>query len=315
VLKQNIQLSQAEMPGPRRTASILVGYLVAALFYMPGVYADTVIWENGDQIVQLAKQDDDSAAANDHPKSTTPGEIAAMLATLRLRFADEAPELAPITVFTQTELDNLSSAIATGLDRAAPSQDIIFHVVGTRRVSPGSITKRNRVTAGRVFYRDDKFNIIFGQVQTALRKRNVYGQIDEDFLPRDYGSRKKPTEHELVLLANNAASIKRNDWLVIDSAAAATAASQPDTKPEPTPASASAAVPVVVAESATSPSSTGASSRADKAMEQAGGTSTGSAGSTAAVEERLEALKRLRDRELISEEAYQAKMKEILQDL
>jgi hypothetical protein len=37
--------------------------------------------------------------------------------------------------------------------------------------------------------------------------------------------------------------------------------------------------------------------------------------STENVEERLKALKQLRERELISEDVYQAKMKEILQDL
>ncbi len=308
VLKQNIQSRPDSSPRFRRIAVFVAGYLVAGSFCMPIAYANSVIWEDGDQIVQLAGQDDDSAAANDHPKSATSGEITAMLKTLRLRFADEEADSDSISVFTQEELDNLGGAIATGLGRATPSQDVIFHVMGTRRVSKGSFTKRNRVSAGRVFYRHGNLNIIFGQVQTGYRKKNVYGQTDQDFYPRNYGSRTKATKHDVVLLANNAASLTRDDWFVIEPAAAATATTSPAAKPEPapppaSPAAASAAA-VVVTEA---PESAPAAS--------ASGTSAASIEPMPDVEERLEALKRLRDRELISEEAYQAKMKEILQDL
>ena len=53
----------------------------------------------------------------------------------------------------------------------------------------------------------------------------------------------------------------------------------------------------------------------DTAKEQPEGMGAQSTRSTADVEERLKTLKQLRERELISEDAYQAKMKEILQDL
>jgi hypothetical protein len=308
VLMQNIQSPLFSSQGKQLFAAFLVACLFAAFICTPIAYANSVIWEDGDQIVQLAGQDDDSAAANDHPKSATSGEITAMLKTLRLRFADEEADSDSISVFTQEELDNLGGAIAIGLGRATPSQDVIFHVIGTRRVSKGSFTKRNRVSAGRVFYRDGNLNIIFGQVQTGYRKKNVYGQTDQDFNPRNYGSRTKTTKHDVVLLANNAASLTRDDWFVIEPAAAATATASPAAKPEPapppaSPAAASAAAVVVTEAPASAPAAS------------ASGTSAASIEPMPDVEERLETLKRLRDRELISEEAYQSKMKEILQEL
>ena len=191
VLNEYIHLPQQSMRQPWHAATLLVGYLVAVLCCLPSAYAgsNSVVWQRGDQIVQLVKQDDDSAPPNDHPVSTTPGEITAMLKMLRLRYADEESDVAPVSVFTKEEIDNLGNAVATGLGRAAPSQDVIFHVIGARRLSPGAFGKKNRVSAGRIFYRDGKFNIIFGQVQTPYRKKNVYGQISEDFYPRNYGSR------------------------------------------------------------------------------------------------------------------------------
>ncbi len=321
VQNRKLQLLQRSMPRPGRVAGLLVGYLCAVLSCLPSAYAasNSVIWERGDQIIKLMRQDDDSATPNDHPTSITPDKIKAMLEMLRLRYADEETDVTPVSVFIKEEIDNLGPAIATGLGRAAPSQDVIFHVIGARRLSPGALVRRNRVCAGRVFYRDGKFNIIFGQVQTPYRKKNVYGQISEDFYPRNYGSRSEATKHDVVLLANNAAALYQNnagtrdDWIVIDPAAATSpAADQPDAKAEPTPAS--SAAPVALAEAPETTSSP-AAKNSDAVKEQAGGMTAQSTRSTTNVEERLEALKHLRDRELISEEAYQAKMKKILQEL
>lgn len=237
---------------------------------------DPVIWKDGDQIVQLVRQDDPSAPSNAHPADLSAAEIEAVLESLRLRYAhdDDEPSL---PVFTPDEVDNLSKALATGLGAAAPSQDVIFHVVGAHRVSRGLFARRNRVSAGRVFVSDGGLNVIFGQIQTPYRKRNVYGQIDEDFSPRNYGSRIEATAHDVILLTSAAGRLlqngveTRNDWVIVDprlTAGGQGAASSPPSTP-----------------------------------------------AAADIERRLQALKQLRDRELISEQAYQARMKEILQEL
>ena len=304
------------MPRPWRVAALLAGYLGAVLSCLPGAHAasNAVIWERGDQIVKLVQQDDDSAAANDHPASITRGEIKAMLETLRFRFADEDPGAVSVPVFTRTDIDNLGKAIATGLDRATPSQDLIFHVISARRLSSGAFARRNRVCAGRVFYRDGKLNIIFGQIQSPYRKKNLYGQISEDFYPRNYGSRTTPTEDNVILLPNAAASLYqiggdvRGDWIVMEAGVAAAANSQDDDSSLALAASGAAV------ETPAKPST--ASAAGDETASASGSTANKGAMSSAAdVEERLKALKQLRERGLISEDAYEAKMKDILQDL
>lgn len=301
----------------------MLGCIVAVLSYWSSAFAasNSIIWERGDQIVQLAKQDDASAPPNDHPISTTPGEIAAMLKMLRLRYTDEEVDVAPVSVFTQEEIDNLGKAIAIGLGRATPSQDIIFHVIGSRRLSAGTFGRRNRVSAGRIFHRDGNLNIIFGQVQTPYRKKYIYGQIDDDFYPRNYGSRTAAANHEVVFLTNSAIRLNqrssgvRADWIIVGPGAAV-GGDQPDNIPDPvpTPTRASSVAPAVLAEAPEVPSPPEASSH-DTARGQPEGMSAQEIPLTADVEERLKALKRLRERELISEDAYQTKMNEILQDL
>ncbi|MCH7503533.1 MAG: SHOCT domain-containing protein [Proteobacteria bacterium] len=310
---RKLELPHRSMPRPWSVAGLLVGYFCATMTCPPSAHAasNDVIWERGDQIVKLVRQDDDSAAANDHPASITRGEIKAMLETLRFRFADEDPGGVSVQVFTRTDIDNLGKAIATGLDRATPSQDLIFHVISARRLSSGAFARRNRVCAGRVFYRDGKLNIIFGQIQSPYRKKNLYGQISEDFYPRNYGSRTVATTHDVILLPNATVSLYqvggdvRGDWIIMEAGVAPAASSQDDD-------SRLALAPTGAAvEAPAKPSTTSTTGN-----ETASRTGDKSAMSSAAdVEERLKALKQLRERGLISEDAYEAKMKDILQDL
>lgn len=313
------------MPRPWRIVRLLVRSIAGFLVCMSVAHAasKSIIWESGDQIVRLAKQDDASAPPNDHPTTTTAGDVAAMLEGLRLRYADEEIDVTPVSVFTKEEIDNLSKAVAKGLDRATSSQDVIFHVIGARQLSRGTFARRNRVSAGRVFYRDGNYNIIFGQIQTPHRKKNVYGQVDQDFYPRNYGSRTTAAKHDVVLLTSSATRLNdgndgvRGDWIVIDSNATVTGGQRnADPDPDPTDARAPTQLPAPVALAEAPPISKATATESNESvLTQPQDLSAPATGSTTNVEQRLEALKRLRERELISEEVYQSKMKEILQDL
>lgn len=282
--------------------------------------SSSIIWERGDQLVRLASQDDPSAPPNDHPVSRSSDEIAAMLDRLQLRYVDEVSDAPPVPVFTREEIATLSEAIAIGLDRATPSQDIIFHTIGARALSRGAFLRRNRVNAGRVFYRDGNLNIIFGQVQTPHRKKNLYGQIDQDFYPRNYGSRTDAADHEVVLLANDSVrhyrdnAGTREDWIVLDPSMARGEVADTAAAKAPPPSGQSTAATVERPAAPRSPEApvAGAAIAAGPADETPASIPPAP---TADIEQRLEALKRLRERNLITEEAYQAKMKEILEEL
>jgi hypothetical protein len=284
---------------------------------LPTAYgrANAVVWEGDDQAVLLAPQDDQTAPPNDHPVTIATQVLEDMLAGLRLRYADQDAETPPVAVFNKDQVDILGEALAIGLARAEASQDVTFSIVGAHRLSPGAFARRNRLTAGRVFFREGKLNLIFGEIQSPYRKKNIYGRIDDDFYPRKYGRRAEADEHDSTLVANAAASLSgspenpRGDWVVFDpglagvdraaSASPAGGAAPEASGPEPT----SGELPPAPA------ATIGITGRGNKAA------TAPQAPDTADIEQRLETLKRLREKALISEEAYRQKVDEILEDL
>jgi len=246
-----------------------------------------VLWSANDQWVKIEPQDDAAAPPNDHPVQLASEAVSSSLAALRIRSVDEdTAAAAQRSVFTAEELRNLAPQIASGLAKAGPRQDVTFSTIGSHPRSAGGLVKDTGVNAGRVFYDDGKINVIFGELQSGYRKRNVYGQRTEDFTPRQQGSRTKAAENEWALAArpgielHSTADGVRNDWVEIDTAAVAAGAA--------------------------------AVSQAPAAATPEGPVATKSG---VDLEQRLKTLKELRDKNLISEEAYRAKMQELLSEL
>lgn len=275
--------------------------LVAALTCAADTPRDVIVlWSANDQWVKIEPQDDAAAPPNEHPAQLASEAINNALAALRIRIVDEdtAAE-AQRSVFTAEELRNLAPRIASGLAKAGPRQDVTFSTIGSHPRAAGGLVKNPGVNAGRVFYDDGKINVIFGELQSGYRKRMVYGQRTEDFTPRRQGSRTKAAENEWALAArpgvelhSNAGGV-RNDWVEIDSAAVASGAAAVSQAPP-------AATPPAATASAT-----------------AAGSGEGPATTKSGVdlEQRLKTLKELRDKNLISEEAYRAKMQALLSEL
>lgn len=261
--------------------------------------SDAVIWEGDDQSVALAPQDENTAPPNDHPATVAEKDIERMLASLRFRYADQESDTPPVAVFNAEQVEILGRALASGLGRATPAQDVTFSIIGAHRLSPGALVRRNRLTAGRVFFREGKLNVIFGELQSPYRKKNIYGRVDQDFYPREYGSRTIPAEVESLLIASTATSLRddadgpRYDWVVFDpdmaGALPSPYSSPMEAEPEETVPAPAPADPVAADTS------------------EAAGRDT--------IEQRLATLKRLREKGLVSEEAYREKVDEILEEL
>jgi hypothetical protein len=258
--------------------------LVAAVACAADTPRDVVVlWSANDQWVKIEPQDDAAASPNDHPAQLASEAVSNALAALRIRIVDEGTAAETLrSVFTAEELRNLAPRIASGLAKAGPRQDVTFSTIGSHPRAAGGLVKDPGVNAGRVFYDDAKINVIFGELQSGYRKRSVYGQRTEDFTPRREGSRTKATEHEWILAARPGVQLHstpggvRNDWVEIDTAAVASGAAAVSQAPGEVPATTKSGVDL---------------------------------------EQRLKTLKELRDKNLISEEAYRAKMQELLSEL
>jgi hypothetical protein len=279
------------------------------------------LWTGDDQWIRLEPQDDSAAAPNDQPAKLDQSAVTNALSALRVSIVD--PDTGTATqrpVFTREEVANLAPHFTTGLAQAGPRQDIVFSTVGSRSRGAGSTIKDPSVNAGRVFYQGGKLNVIFGELQSNYRKKNVYGQRDQDFTPRRTGSRDKVSEQKIGLAATSGVGSVRSDWLAIDLAVAGTSpppaatAAAASVQPAPPPAATAAAAPspsappppvvapapVAKSTPAPTPAMPAAPAASDKSAD---------------IERRLRALKDLKDKGLITEEAYQAKMKELLSEL
>ena len=283
----------------RRQLAIASGALalVAAITCAADMPRDVIVlWSANDQWVKIEPQDDAAASPNDHPAQLASEAVSNALAALRIRIVDEdAAAEAQRSVFTAEELRNLAPRIAAGLAKAGPRQDVTFSTIGSHPRSAGGLVKDPGVNAGRVFYEDGRINVIFGELQSGYRKRSVYGQRTEDFTPRQQGSRTKAAEQAWALAARpgvelyaNAGGV-RTDWVEIDPAAVASGAAAVSQAPA----------------AATPPAATAAGSGAGPVATKSG----------VDLEQRLKTLKELRDKNLISEEAYRAKMQELLSEL
>lgn len=274
-----------------------------------------VLWTGDDQWVRIERQDDPAALPNDHPASLDAAAVMTALGALRIRLADPgAGAETERAVFTHDEIGNLAPRVAAGLSKAGPRQDVTFSTLGSHPLGAGGLIKDPGVNAGRIFYAGGKLNVIFGELQSNYRKRNVYGQRSEDFSPRRQGTRKKASEHRWtfatlpgIALHSTSAGGVRNDWVTIDPTVAraqTVAAPQPSAPRSPSPAP-------------PPPASVGGSEpAADSAPEPAAATAPGATGNASAdLERRLRVLKDLKDKGLISEEVYNAKVQELLSGL
>ncbi len=284
-----------------------------------------VLWSGDDQWVKIERQDDPAALPNDHPAQLGTEAISNALGTLQIRLVDRDTGIeTQRSVFTREELANLVPQVASGLAKAGPQQDVTFSTVGSHPLAAGGLIKDPGVNAGRVFYEGGRLNVIFGELQSNYRKKNVYGQRSEDFTPRRQGSRGEAAQQKWDLAARPGVEFHatsdggiRNDWVTID---AAIASSQKVAAPHPseTPPRQAASAPTATAPDPSSPASVAApvavpdAAKGPAALtEPAPKTGT----STADLEQRLQTLKELREKGLISEEAYRAKMQELLSEL
>ena len=264
----------------------LAGTLLLALQWLSAApaRADAEIWSRTDEFVRLEPQDDPGAPPNDHPVQLEARNVGTMLSALQAGFEDEDD---PVPVFSREEVAVLGRAIAEGLARAEPGQDVTFSTIGSHKT--GHLLGRQMVNTGRVFYRDGKLNVVFGEVHGEYRKKNVYGQRSEDFRPRRAASRTTPPDAEWRLEETAGAERyaaggqERPDWVLL------------------APDAATAMTQAPAAGKATAAREQPAPAAARRPAQQA-----------RSAEERLADLKKLRDDDLIPEEVYGAKVQEIL---
>ena len=299
--------------------------VISLLSFSSAVFAkdETIIWKSGlYSNFKYAKQDSGKFGKNDHPVELDGKQIATALKALEFTekkmFTGETIK----AVFTISQLNLIGKQLAKGLKEAKPGQDITFVLVGS---NPKLILlKQKYFIVGRAFYKDGKLNIILGEYNKvrndALEKYvDPGGQagVSYDF---NFGSRlKQSNKFKATIITvpgfENMKTAKkfRHDWFMLDVALASQAylakmeaimnpVSRGERQIQTEAAKLARDRREMRAEMA----------RMRKEMKEI---NSGSGSSSKTLEERIATLDQLREKELITQEEYNVRREEILNDI
>ena len=190
------------------------------------------LWESDLQYVKIVNQDMPGGIASEHPATISSDELRTVLASLTVN-ERTGLTLSEQPMFSASELQILSTAIASGLSQAAPNEDINFVSIGTHK---GLIAKERKTNTGRVFVSGGRLNIIFGLVHELYRTKDLAtGQeVDRRLNPLLPGTRKSDSGLNTRVALDSGQSFyldpktgkERSDWLVIDIATVLAAAKE-----------------------------------------------------------------------------------------
>jgi hypothetical protein len=269
---------------------------------------------------------EDGAAPNLHPLDVDEAELTRLLGAVRLGTKP---------LFNADDLEAIVPHLATALNRATPAQDVSFAVAG-RHSAFGWLAARD-VTTGRLFNTAAGLQFIVGM---AHRRFEDQFKATGTMIPFEPGRRAAPLpepEPVTLKLAASVGNLVRTDWVALRPVAMAQAAGTgvapalPVPAPTPAPA-ATAAVPAAAtattstaatppaplapaapaAQAAPSPSATPAAAAAPA---RPAASAPGADARYREASERLKTIERLRNSGLISQQEYEDKRKQILQDL
>jgi hypothetical protein len=247
------------------------------------------IWHGRDQFVAIVGQDHhpgSAVAANAHPVDISAELLRSAFGAIEVRLPDQDTA---VQLFNDPELEILAKYVRMGLATAGPDEDVTFAVVGDHALLT-SFLKERMVTTGRVFYRNGRLNVIFGDVLRDLKENE-----DRRLHPLRPGSRATTSSHDWVLTAKAGSegfAMQRPDWV---------------TFPLSAPAAPVAASPAM--------QERGSSAQVSQKAVSPGAPHKPSVPGRQDIAERLKRLNELRDKRLITDEEYRTKRQKILDEL
>jgi hypothetical protein len=284
---------------------------------------DDVLWKSGFHfVVKYDQQDSGKLGKNDHPVELNDSTISNALDALR--YEDKSlltGKVEILPVFTVNQVEVLSKQLAKGLKDASPEQDIIF-VLGNSGQKL-LILKDNTFLAGRAFYKDDRLNIILGDFDRGRNEafEAVYDPSGNERIPYtfNYGYRTKTNtgfKNDIVNVPGVLTKVIGNDvrqnWFVIDVNEAAAAAVARKKREEQGITGNTEAMQREAEKLAQERRQLRLEmAKMRKEMEESGAVNPGGLN----IEERLLRLEQLKDKGLITEDEYQAKRREVLEDI
>jgi len=291
------------------------------------------LWEAGNEYVRVIPREKD-AAPNQHPVTLSVAELTTALGALEYnRDAGLLKRAGSVPLFVPSQVSNLANILARGMPTLTPDEDIAFALIGMHE---STFARERKAIAGRIFYAEDRLNIVLGDVHKEMRvaanKRVMTtGEMSDDVDlrtdPIRIGRRAKERDlqHRVagpkgLEFATTGRGKPRGDWLKLD---LATLAEEVTKQQKRLPAGLEEERGRMQRETqqmaAERRQMREEMARMRKEMRGGGGDGGGGGerGSVAggSVEKRLERLESLREKGLLSEAEYARKRDEILSEL
>lgn len=298
----------------------LISLLVLAAS-LPASAAD-VLWKSGlNQYVKYADQDRSAGGStppNQQPINLQPTQVRDALETMQIWEKSLFKESKARPMFSSGQAEILGQYLAKGLSTARPDQDIVFALVRRNKGFLGieSLT----YMAGRAFYANDRLNVIIGDFDRPPDKLQeaAYGSagLTEVQYFFNTGHRASSSNFNTAIISTDGVTTHqgRPDWFMIDvpkAAAVYAAENQPQDQGGGGDQANNAAMQAEAAKLA--------EDRRELRLEMARMKKQMTEGDKGAkgesVEERLQKLKDLHDKKLITDAEYEAKRKQILNDI
>jgi hypothetical protein len=286
------------------------------------------IWRSNEKFIKLESQSGDKIPPNDHPVTLDASKITHALKILEFWekggvFSRDKQNY----VFSDGQASILGVRIAEGLIKAKANQDLTFALAKLETISLGM--KDRAYTAGRVFYKDGRLNIIIGDFNRPPDKgmeqaaASAGQSVSEFTYVFDTGKRFRQKKRDFNVITGNGVELhdstegrKQRDWIVIDLDAASRFYVQQQEKNDPDK-KATAQQEALEHEAARI-----SQERRELRMEMARmrkemqELSDGDAGASAkSIEERIATLDELLGKKLITKEEYEQRRMEILSDI
>ncbi len=288
------------------------------------------LWQSRRQYIRIeTRVGGDDVPPNQHPAELDEQVLRRVLSSLMVRHRTEGffgfgeKEEDPLPVFTPQMVELLSRHAAEAFPKLEPSQELSFVLFG---YYGGRLFNDKKAIGGRLFYLDDRLQLLLGDVHRSVYFgpgrdfRGIEWEADVRLYPYKTGRRgAAPAEAAWTMVLPEGAAFQkvggeaRFDWLAINTAAFPTlpaAALQPATGAA-TPAPSDESLGRLREESRQLKLEFARLRKYIRELEQ--GANAGEAPEL--VEKRLMLLQKLRARELISEEEYQAKRAHLLEEL
>lgn len=308
--------------------TMIAAHFAALLLIGQGAIAagnDRVLYQDAQDYVKIVRQDERSIP-NEHPFSIGEEEIISLLSPLTykkksfLGIGGGGRE----PIFERRQLERLSVYLSQGLKAANRYQDVVFAISGSKKKLMGSETL---VTSGRIFISAGQLNIIFGYIdldydayldskdhiayiergrsgENTAHYREVTAELTRAH-PVEAGQRKSGrSKVEVSSNGGQLVSAKRKDWLMI-------------TLGERTVADKAAMEQIQQANDSVEQirARHEGKFRDDSQYQSARQPVRQEFKDTKTLDERLEKLKELREKELIDDATYQKKLEDLMSEL